>query len=289
MIERTGARYEWPEKPSSSWEHDFLTIHDATPATIAYLVNEHGSHRVRDIEISLDYFLKDGSNDPARLLALHRYLVHCLCPGHTLIRKTYLQTGADSGRYVRDGLETQNKGTSAIWEHVYKGFKVRLYIKTIDNKKPIERHSVRLEVNLDHVELEKTFNPDDGEARLSRIGEDGPFRVHMLPRLFRALRSYLTGFLYVAEGIVPKFQRTRAVGQKAERIENANSREACKVEHCWRRYGAAWASRHDYRVRPNADANDEIGRALTELQRQLKREIARKTAHVMSDQQRQMP
>jgi hypothetical protein len=264
MIEATGARYEWPERPSSNWESDFLSIHDATPETIAYLVSEHGNHRVRDIEISLDYFLKDGTNDPARLLELHRYLVHCLCPGHDLIRKTYLPTGPNSGHYARDGLETKNCGTSVIWEHFYKGFKIRLYIKTADNKKPIERHCVRLEINLDHVELEKTYNPDDGESRLFRIGEDGPFRVHMLPRLFRALRRYLTGFLYVADGIVPKLQRTRAVGQKAERIERANSRKVRKVEDCWRRYGAAWASRHDYRVKPNIDANDEIGRALTE-------------------------
>lgn len=288
VIEKTGARYEWPEKPSINWEGDFLSIHDATPATIAYLVNEHGSHRVRDIEISLDYFLRDGSNDPARLLAMHRYLVHCLCPGHGLIRKAYRPTGPDSGHYERDGLETKNQGTSVIWEHVYKAFKVRLYIKTQDNKKPIERHSVRLEINLEQTELEREFNPDDGEVRLSRLGEDGPFRLHMLPRLFRALRRYLTGFLYVAEGIAPKLQRTRAIGTRAKRIESANVQESSRVSNSWQRYGAAWASRHGYRVKPNVGVNDDIGRALTELQRQVEREIARKTAHVIPDQQRQM-
>lgn len=289
MIEKTGARYEWPEKPSENWEGDFLTIHDATPATIAYLVTEHGNHRVRDIEISLDYFLKDGSNDPHRLLAMHRYLVHCLFPGHGLIRKTFLQTGANFGRYVRDGLETKNRGSSVIWEHAYKGFKIRLYVKTMDNKKAIERHSVRLEINLDQIELEKTFNPDDGEARPFRIGEDGPFRLHMLPRLFRAARRYLTNFLYVAESIVPKLQRTRASGQKAKRIGSSNKREVFRVEHSWQRYGAAWASRHAYRVRPNVAANDDIGRSLTELRRQIEREIARKTAQLGMREEDQNP
>ena len=319
-IEDTGARYNYSDSWSPSWEKDFLTIHDPSKATIDYLVRNHGDVRVRGIEISLDYCLKDGSNDLGKLKTLHAHLVHCLFPGHGLIRKTFIKTGKnaktgeDVGHYVRDTLKTKNGGTSVIWEAAYQGFKVRLYIKTKDNGIDIGRHSVRLEINVSGAELAKTFNPDPVKARTSTrqavpeinglsfsaenelIAErmrtaldkarhihktpgfipeggewitvaDGPFRLHMLPRLFGETRRYLSKFFCVAEGIKPKPKRTRAAGTTAARIASANNSEAARVSRKWITYGASWANKHAYGIKPNVQANKQIGRALDEFQR----------------------
>ena len=140
--------------------------------------------------------LKDDSNDPVRLAALHRWLTVCLFPQrHKQMRTGRRKIYEQSDNSIKpDTLKTRSSDKTIYWTDSNGYDQVRLYIKTIDNKKPIERHSVRLEVTLSR-----------GGCQLAKV-----HRVGMLPDFAKSMRRHLSPFLNVAKGIKAETKRVRA-------------------------------------------------------------------------------
>lgn len=305
--ERTPAAWN----PYNDFENDWVTIHDPAPATLAYLVEGCPSVEIRELEVALDYFLADGTNDRQRLERLHAHIAHSLAPGR-FVRSYFDPSKGRKGKYVRDRLQSKNCGKTVIWEGRYGGFrvKIKVYIKVQDNGTPIDRHSVRLEITLGQGATAALFNPDDypvwhykplktpteAEARQQKQARKqfleaaghcpargsfipvaaGRFTIGMLPQLIKNLRTELTPFLRMAEGIKPLLVRTRSTGKKADTVAKANANAEAKALRGWQDYGAMWAQRHGLTIKPNVSANDGIGEALRVLQRRIERETAKK-------------
>jgi hypothetical protein len=238
------------------------TIHDPSLEAIQFLIDEYPDTTTHTLEIAIDFFLKDGSNDPARLVALHDWLKRRLYPQ----RHEEMQTGfrkfydESNNSIQRDTLETRSSDKTIYWADSGGWKQVRLYIKTktiVDGKPiPITQHSVRLEVTL--------FPGGCQNAKVHQIGLIPDFAVRM--------RRYLFPFLNVAKGIKPQIKRTRTKNPtKAQLAEKEAERERKRVERHWKRYGAAWAAKHGYKIVPDADTNRLIGSGLKGLQDDLKR------------------
>ncbi|MEO5655849.1 MAG: hypothetical protein ABIR00_07695 [Nitrosospira sp.] len=257
-VKTFGGSIKSPKKPR--WpEDDWVSIHDPSLQTLQFLLDEYSDTRTKilKLEVAIDFHLKDGSNDYMRLEELHSWLKVCLFPQrHELMRKGYRKFYEKSSNKIkRDTLETRSSKETVYWTDIYNREQVRLYIKTIDGKKPIERHCVRLEITL--------FAGGCQRAKLFWIGN--------LPRFFKDMRSYLSPFFNVAKGIKPELPRVRSKNpKKAFKAASEAAKEKTRVEQRWNRYGAAWAAKHRYKTVPDAETNRFIGRGLGRLQDRLK-------------------
>lgn len=257
---RFSANVEGRIAAPKSWrgsKDDRLTIHDPSCADLQFLIDEHHEAEILALEVAVDFSLKDDSNDPARLRALHSWLKGSLFPQrharmHRTGRRKYYDVA--DGTIKADTLQTRSGDESVYWANA-SGFElVRLYIKTIDNKRPVSRHSVRLEVNLGR-----------GGCQLARV-----HRVGLLPVFANDLRRYLSPFFNVAAGIKPKLKRTRSKDPvRVRESERLAEKERIGVERNWLRYGAAWASQHGHRVVPDVKTNRLVGVALKGLRERL--------------------
>lgn len=259
---RHGGYIKTPKKKHIGYHDMNFTIHDPSLEAIQFLIDEYPDTTTHTLEIAIDFFLKDGSNDPIRLAALHNSLKRRLYPQrHERMQKGYRKFYEESDNSIqRDTLETRSSDKSIYWADSSGWEQVRLYIKTktiVDGKSiPITRHSVRLEITL--------FAGGCQRAKVHQIGLIPDFAVRM--------RRYLFPFLNVAKGIKPQIKRTRTKNPtKAQLAEKEAERERKRVERHWNRYGAAWAARHGYKIVPDADTNRLIGGGLKGLQDDLKR------------------
>jgi hypothetical protein len=238
---------------------DWISIHDPSSQTLQFLLDEYCDTRTRvmALEVAIDFHLKDGSNDYMRLEELHSWLKVCLFPQrHEHMRKSYRKFyDKSSNKIKRDNLETRSGEETIYWKDSYNREQVRLYIKTIDDKKPIDRHSVRLEITL--------LGGGCHRAKLFWIGN--------LPRFFKNMRSYLSPFLNVAKGIKPEIARVRSKDpKKTLKAASEAAKEKARVEQRWNKYGSAWAAEHRYKTIPDAETNRFIGKGLGRLQDKLK-------------------
>ena len=248
-------------------DDDRLTIHDPTRADLQILIDEHHDTEILALEVAVDFRLKDGSNDPVRLAELHGWLKTCLFPQrhdrmkHTGRRKYY----DEADRTIKtDTLKTRSADNSVYWANLSGYEQVRLYIKTEDQKRPISRHSVRLETTLSRGGCQ--------QIDIHRVG--------LLPLFVNDLRRYLSGFFNVSAGIKPKIKRTRTK-DSTMRLDASRlaDRELARVNRSWNRYGAAWAAKHGYSVIPDTKTNRVIGEALKGLrQNHLALTVPRKVA-----------
>ncbi len=242
-------------KVSTKWrgqQDDWLSIHDPVLQDLQFLIDEYCNTEVLSLEIAIDFMLKDGSNDRERLEELHSWLKIALFPQrHELMRTGRRKFYEQRNNSVKlDTLKTRSSNKSIYWADSNSRERIRLYIKTIDNKKPIERHCVRLEVTLLRGGCQR--------AKLFWIGN--------LLRFFKGMRPYLSPFLNVGKGIKPEIKRTRSKNSaKAHKAASNATKEQSRVERHWNRYGAAWAAKHSYRIIPDADTNRLIGSGLGRL------------------------
>ncbi|MBU1264040.1 MAG: hypothetical protein KJ946_05395 [Gammaproteobacteria bacterium] len=245
-------RIEAPKRTSGQW----LTIHDPHRNDLQYLIDHYPDAEILMLEVAIDLFLKDGTNDPEQLQAAHRYLTINLFPqAHQRFagrarRKIY----TDNGQIRPDTMKTGSGGKSVYWVNANAWEQVRLYIKTLDNKRPIDRHSVRLEI---------TFNR--GGCQKAGIN-----RVCLLPMFAKKARRYLSPFFNVAMGIKPKIKRTRTKNpETAAKAAREAEKEQRRVLRSYNLYGAAWAGQKGYRVVPDKQFSIMTGKGLKGLRDQL--------------------
>jgi len=235
---------------------DWITIHDPHRDDLQYLLDNYPDTEILALEIAVDFFLKDGTNDLERLQSAHRHFTINLFPQrHQRLaagaqRKIY----ADDGKIRPDTMKTGSGGRSVYWTNATGWEQVRLYVKTRDNKKPIERHSTRLEVSLSRGGCQRT----------------GIDRVCLLPDFSKRVRRYLSPFFKVAAGIKPDKLRTRAKNpDRASRVAKENERARKTAERSYMRFGAAWAARHHKKIIIDTQTSAAIGASLKGLREQL--------------------
>lgn len=235
---------------------NWITIHDASVGDLEFLLTRYPDTEILSLEIAVDFFLRDGSNDQARLVSLYADLRHCLFPqkAHALKGARRKHYDEQSRQIERDALRTQAGAGSIYWTDAAGAVQTRMYWKTIDNKQSVAQQSVR---------IESTF---------SRAGcqNEGLFAVADLPEFFSTLRKRCAPMMHVAEGIKPATQRCRATAPEAiAKHQHEAEKEQRKVARAWGRYGSAWAAKHGYSVIPDTVMNRAIGDALNNLQRSL--------------------
>lgn len=230
-------------------QDDHFTIHDPFLRDLQFLIDKHPNTEILSLEIAVDFTLKDGSNDPVRLAALHRWLKINLFPQrHKGMRAGYRKYYEEKSNTRKlDTLKTSSSDKTIYWADSGGCEQVRLYIKTIDNKKPKELHSVRLEVTLLR-----------GGCQRAKL-----FWMGTLPRFIGNMRRYLSPFLNVAKGIKPQVKRVRSKKPiKALKAASAAAKEQSRIDRHWKSCGAAWAAKHRYKIIPDAETNRLIGRAI---------------------------
>lgn len=240
-----------------------ITVHDPSKEGLQFLVNEYPDTGIRELEIAIDFFLKDGSNDPVRLIGFHDCLKRRLYPQRHIMmkrgRRKFYDTSDKSIK--RDTLKTRSGNETIYWQDADCIQKVRLYIKTKDNHKPIKKRCVRLEVTLT-------------QSACVRLRVD---RIWMLPEFFEGMRRYLSPFFNVAKGIKPRIKRSRFITPKKQKLADLEAKkEQKRVERNWKRFGAAWAVEHGYKIAPDADTNRLIGAALKGLQNRMRLKMTEK-------------
>lgn len=250
---------------------DWFTIHDPSRADLQYLLDYYPEIEIQTLEVAVDLYLKDGSNDIAKLQAAHKYLTINLFPQrHSRMkgsgrRKYYLD-----GAIKFDSLKTKSGSKTIYWKNSQEYEQVRLYIKTYDNEHPIERHSTRLEATL--------FRGGCQKASVSHIC--------LLPTFVKHMRRYLSPFFHVAAGIKLKIKRSRTGNplKKSKAIHEVE-KERLLVERSYKRFGASWAAWHGYNVISDKAASKMIGNALKTLREHLLGlKLPDKSAELATDQ-----
>lgn len=231
----------------------YLTLHDPTPAELKVFLEKSTMMMILEVELSIDWHLKDESNDIGELEVLRRKIVQALYPmkmGEKITRKYY---DIENHEYANDPMNSRSENT-VIWREPREWVKIRCYIKTNDQKKEIASYSVRLEVNLSQGELVKL----------------GAHRICLLPDLIQSLQKNLSGYFYVAAGI--KFSKNRCRSKNpATRAQARHQHEKMrrKVDRIWKNSGAMGAMRGRHTVKPDAVLNRDIGRALSHYKEKL--------------------
>ena len=235
---------------------NWITIHDASVGDLEFLLTHHPDAEILALEIAVDFFLRDGSSDQARLVSLYADLRHCLFPQKADALKNARRKYYDeqSSQIERDALRTQAGAGSIYWTDAAGAVQTRMYWKKYDNKQAVAQQSVR---------IESTF---------SRAGcqNEGLFAVADLPAFFSTLRKRCAPMMHVAEGIKPVPSRCQATTPEAiAKHQHESEKEQRKVARAWARYGSAWAAKHGYGVISDTVMNRVIGDALNNLQRSL--------------------
>lgn len=245
-------RIQTPKKKHAGW----VTIHDPQRADLQYLLDNYPEVEILALEVAVDLFLKDGTNNAARLGAAHRYLAVNLFPqAHQKLAKgTKRKIYTDDGKIRVDTMKTGSGGMSVYWANA-KGFEqIRLYIKTLDNKLPLARHSTRLEITLNRGGCQ----------------DAGINRVCLLPGFAKTVRRYLSPFFKVAAGIKPRIRRTRTTNtEKAKKAAYEADKSYQSVKRAYEKFGAASAAKNGKKIAPDRLASATIGGALKGLREQL--------------------
>jgi hypothetical protein len=264
------------------YQDDWITIHDPTTSDLQWLLDNYPEAGMLCIEIAVDFQLSDKSDksNPERLADLHRWLKVRLFPQRhkqmQLVgkRKYY---DARTGKIEPDTLKTKSGDESVYWKNKSDCEQVRLYIKTFDNGKPVDKDGKPVDKDdepVPHVvRLESTlFRGGCQNIELHRVAD--------LPIFADNLRRELSRYLYAVKGIKPKIKRVRSSDPvKAKRAAHVAALEVAKVQRNWDKLGAAWAAKWDYATIPDTTTNRLIGSALKGLRDDLKTlKLTRKVA-----------
>ena len=209
------------------------------------------------LEISLDFYLKDKSNDELRLEELRSWLAKTLYPQkHAHFKERSWRKYYDewSKKVMRDRMLTKGRKT-IYWCTANGSDQIRLYTKKIDNKKPLKTHCVRLEITL-------------LRGGCQNLGVN---RIFMLPKFVIDMRKTLSPYFSVAKYIKPSSKRASRSKDpiKLAIINKASASEDIKLRKYSDRYGVAWALKHDYPVQPDSEVNRFIGQGLKKLRENL--------------------
>lgn len=231
----------------------YLTLHDPTVEELKVFRDMAPQMMIQQIELSIDWHLKDCSNDYGQLEVLRRILVQNLYPKmpRKVTRKFY---DTQTKTIIKDAMNSRSQRTT-YWKEPHEWIQVRCYIKTEDRKRSIDNYSVRLEVTI-------------SQGALAQLGAH---RICLLPDLVDGIQGKLTPFLFVAAGIKPRIgRRCRSnapqVKAKARHESEKARREADRI---WKRSGAMGAIRGGYAVTPDSVLNRQIGRALSHYKEKL--------------------
>lgn len=237
---------------------DFLTIHDPTVKDLQYLLDEFHDVELRALEIAVDFMLKDGSNSIDRLNKLHEHFKKCMFPQrHDKMKNLKKRKFYDrvTEKVIPDSLSGASSHTTNYWSNSFGTEQVRMYVKTLDNGKPVKQYSVRIEVTLYRGGCQNIY--------IHRVG--------LLPSFIPSIRQYLSPYFTVAKGIKPKIKRSRSTDpQRVMKATRKADKESARVGRNWERYGALWAAKYDYKVVPDTAVTRPIGVALKMLRETLK-------------------
>ena len=224
----------------------FFMVNDLTSKDLRFLVHHYYSRPIRRFEVAVDFKLREGENDFRHLWLLKAQIRHCLAPQgfprlSEALRKVYTSSldgrGRERGRFVPDGLGTPPAHEQVIWENQRQSADVvGLYVKTHDRLEPLQGQPfVRLELRL------RDAGP--ASAGLGFLG--------LLPAFAESTRTTFAPAFHIASG----FKSPAAVSGRGV------PRDA------WGRWGATWATKHGYELKPDAEANMRIGLALKDLRK----------------------
>lgn len=231
---------------------DVLTIHDPSVAELQQLVNLQPYAAIHEIEFTVDFRPKGGPAGLDELAPLYGWLRDCVFPPMPRARqKAY---SSSTNKYELRHKTGNAALTTRKWDNSISWEQIRLYMKTEDHGKLVDRPSVRLEVTWSGGAPQ-----DHNLICMGKLVEFAPM-----------LRVQLSKYFLVAAGIKPKERRVRnpdtAAGQNTLTY---NRREAGKVERMWSQRGAMWAVEKGYEVYPHREATKRIGVALSKLQKRL--------------------
>jgi hypothetical protein len=259
FIEGCRARVEWPKTWGRWGKHAcaWVTVHDPSYASLQYLIDAHPDAEILDFEIAVDLRLRCGTNDQVKLEQAHQWLRHSLLPQkHTEMRRVSRRKVYDrqDGKIKPDNSRQIFSHGTVYWQNPTGYQQIRCYTKTLDNGKPIARHSVRVETTLNR-----------GGCQLAGVSH-----LRAIPSFADGMRRYLSPFFHVAAGIKVNAKRVRSE-DKVKMLCNAKKTltEQAKAQRRWQRFGALSAVRSGCRTISDRDANRLIGAALNELRREI--------------------
>ena len=214
-----------------------VTLHDPSVNDLQYLQEHYPDARVTYIEIAVDAFLPDGSNDLYLLRQLKEQIRHCIAPQEhkNFTRAERKFWNIPENRRSLDAASHAAPLTTVTYEARNNGLSLKLYLKTIDQGKPVPVYCLRAEFAL------KTTAP--AWAGLSNVAD--------LPAFTKNLRKHCSKAFCIGRGF----------------------KESDTDGHKWKQFGASWdlQKRKGLRIRTDGVANRKFGDALNNLSRSLKR------------------
>jgi hypothetical protein len=212
-----------------------LTIHDPARGDLQYLLANHPSDQVGAIEIAVDAYLPDGSNDLYLLRQLKEQIRHCIAPQmHKHFEKgERLYWDIPRTRNLPDAAANLAPLTRVKYKEPMHGMTLKVYVKTLDQGEQLSTPFFRTELRLD----------TPAWAGLDCIAD--------LRTFADTLRTYCAPAFCIGS----EFKSGDLSGKK------------------WNSYGAVWelAASKGLGVVPNEPVNRAFGDALNELGRRLKR------------------
>lgn len=213
------------------------TIHDPTQDDLKYLIQEYPTARVDYLELAVDAFLPQGSNDVYLLRRLKEQLRHCIAPQKherfTAAKRVYWNPAKN--RRSHDGSSRPAPLTTVTYLSIQNGLSLKIYLKSIDQDETVHEYCLRTEFALTSAAVEW--------AGLDSVAD--------LPEFGNRLRTYVSKGFFVGSGF-----KEDGVDQKK-----------------WRKYGASWtlSDPKGLSIQADAQANRRFGDALNEVSRALQR------------------
>lgn len=213
------------------------TIHDPSQADLKHLLAEYPSARIAYLEVAVDVFLPEGSNDLYLLRQLKEQLRHCIAPQKHSRFTDVKRLFWNSTRNQRSSDSAANPTplTTVYYKSPKDGLSLKMYIKTLDQGIGVDRYYLRTELALSSTACEW--------AELDCVAA--------LPAFGKKLRSYASKAFFIGSGF------------KVEPVDRKK----------WSKYGAVWAINESkgLEIQPDAQANRRFGDALNDLGRSLQR------------------
>ena len=216
------------------------TIHDPSNADLRYLAKHYADAEITMIEIAVDVYLPQWSNDLYLLRGLKLQLRHCLAPQR---HKNFIEPerkffNLQNGYYSPDVISDKDSAPTTIKYFTRsRDHSLKLYLKTRDQDRSLTRPFLRTELRMDTPMW----------AGLGKASDFCDFG--------RNLRKYCSDVFSIGKS----FNLDDIAGTK------------------WAKYGASWDLKGNKKlqVRPNSSANKMFGDALSELGRGIVRATSR--------------
>jgi hypothetical protein len=212
-----------------------VTIHDPTPADLKHLTVHYPHAHVYYIEIAVDIFLPHDSNDLYLLRQVKEQIRHCMSPQkHARFKNCQRKYYSPIRRNLVDDTTRRPAPLMTVYfDSRRTGLQTKLYLKTIDQGNLVPIPHTRIEFSL------KSAAPE--WAGLETISD--------LPVFSRRLRTSCSDAFRIFNGF----------------------KGAPDADLHWARHGASWgkAGAKGLTLKPDPEANRQIGNALNDLSRKL--------------------